>query len=237
MKHLRRLLIVVLFIMIAFAGKVTIVGYINYNRVMDDIGLVKTIEDIQESADYVTVDQVSGTLLKAVISTEDKRFYDHSGIDYISLGRAVMINIRHMEYRTGGSTITQQLAKNLFLSFDKTLERKVTEFFLARKIEELYTKDEILALYINVINYGDNCFGISSASEHYFNKAPLDLTDSEAVLLAGLPQSPANLSLTKYYDKAVIRSEIVLKSMVNNEYLGEKDAVYIISEIRKGIPE
>lgn len=237
MKHLKRLLVVMLFVMIAYAGRLTIIGYINYNRVIDEIGLESTIENIQGREDYVSVDEVPKTLLNAIVSTEDKRFYSHHGIDYVSLTRAAMTNIRYMSFKTGGSTITQQLAKNLFLSFDKTMERKVTEFFLARKIESLYSKDEIIALYINVINYGDGCFGIARASMHYFEKEPIELTDSEAILLAGLPQSPVNLSLTKYYDNAVIRSEIVIQSMVNNQYLKEKEAVYIISEIKRGIKE
>lgn len=234
MKHIRRLFILMLVIGMGFSARFVIIGYVNYNRVLDDIGLEQTISDIQEAEDFVGVDEISPVLLSAVVSTEDKRFYDHAGVDHLSIARAVLINIKHMSFKTGGSTITQQLAKNLFLSFDKTLERKVTEYFLARKIETIYSKDEILALYVNVINYGDNCFGISAASKHYFDVLPSDLKASQAILLAGLPQSPANLSLTKYYDKAVIRSEVVLKSMVGNKVLNEPEAKKLYAIIKRG---
>ncbi len=237
MKYFKRLLILLMFVTIVFAGKFTIVGYLNYSYVMNDIGLEKTVEEIMSKSTYVGVDEISETFLEAVISTEDKRFYQHAGIDYISIGRAVLIDIKELSFKTGGSTITQQLAKNLFLSFDKTLERKITEYFLAQKIEELYDKDTILALYVNVINYGDDCFGISDASYHYFEKSPLNLEISESVLLAGLPQSPANLSLTKYYDRAVVRSEVVLQSMVNNDILNENEAIQIIAIIKEGAKE
>ncbi len=237
MKYFKRLLILIMFVAIVFAGKFTIVGYLNYSYVMNDIGLEKTVEEVMNKSTYVGVDEISDTFLEAVISTEDKRFYQHAGIDYISIGRAVLIDIKELSFKTGGSTITQQLAKNLFLSFDKTLERKITEYFLAQKIEELYDKDTILALYVNVINYGDDCFGVSDASYHYFDKSPLDLEISESVLLAGLPQSPANLSLTKYYDRAVVRSEVVLQSMVNNDILNENEAIQIIAIIKEGAKE
>ncbi len=237
MKYFKRLLILIMFVAIVFAGKFTIVGYLNYSYVMNDIGLEKTVEEVMNKSTYVGVDEISDTFLEAVISTEDKRFYQHAGIDYISIGRAVLIDIKEMSFKTGGSTITQQLAKNLFLSFDKTLDRKITEYFLAQKIEELYDKDTIIALYVNVINYGDGCFGVSDASYHYFDKSPLDLEISESVLLAGLPQSPANLSLTKYYDRAVVRSEVVLQSMVNNDILNENEAIQIIAIIKEGAKE
>jgi len=221
--------------MIGMVGKVTIVGYVNYAYILNDIGLEKTIDAIMDKEDYVTVNNISDTLLTAVVATEDKRFYTHDGVDYISLSRALLINIKSMSYKTGGSTITQQLAKNLFLSFDKTLERKVTEYFLARKIETIYDKDEILAVYLNVINYGEGCFGISAASVHYFNKLPINLSDAESVLLSGLPQSPVNLSLSKYYGNAIVRSEVVLASMVNNKAIEEEVADQIIAEIKEGI--
>ena len=235
MKHIKRLFVISMFIITLMIGSVAIKGYVNYNYILDEIGLEKTIDRIVMNDDFVSIENVSDTLVDAVVSTEDKRFYEHNGIDMLSIGRAIIIDIRHLEYKTGGSTITQQLAKNLFLSFDKTLERKATEFFLAKKIERLYSKDEILSLYVNVINYGEGCFGIQRASEHYFGKSPSELSDSEAILLSGLPQSPANLSLSKYYDNAVVRSEVVIASMVNNDVLIEKEATRIIAEIKEGL--
>jgi len=235
MKHIKRLFVLTIFIITLMIGSVAIKGYVNYNYILDEIGLENTIDTIVMDENFVSIENVSDTLIDAVVSTEDKRFYQHNGVDLLSIGRAIIIDIRYMEYKTGGSTITQQLAKNLFLSFDKTLERKATEYFLAKKIERLYSKDEILSLYVNVINYGEGCFGIQSASEHYFSKSPNELSDSEAILLSGLPQSPANLSLSKYYDNAVVRSEVVIASMVNNDVLIEKEATRIIAEIKEGL--
>jgi len=233
MKYLKRLIVLILFVSIVFVGRIALVGYINYSQVVHDIGLEETIESIQNKEDFISIDDVTNTLLEATVSVEDKRFYEHNGIDHISIGRAVIINIQTRSFKTGGSTITQQLAKNLFLTFDKTFERKATEYFLARKIESLYTKDEILSLYINVINYGDGCIGISDATEHYYDKTPLELKENEAVLLAGLPQSPSNYSLTKNYTKAIIRSERVIAAMINNDVINKSKGLEILALIKR----
>lgn len=235
MKLLKRLLVLVSVLAIMAVGTITIKGYVNYIAIVDDIGLNETIDEILASEDYVPLNKVSDTFVHAVVSTEDRRFYEHNGIDYISIGRAMLTNIKARRIVAGGSTITQQLSKNLFLSFDQTFERKATEYFIARHIEKVYSKDEILGVYINVINYGEGCFGIKEASQHYFNKRASELCDSQAVLLAGLPQAPSNLSLTRYYDEAVIRSEVVLKSMLRNKVIVEEDVERLYAEIREGI--
>ncbi|MBI9012686.1 MAG: transglycosylase domain-containing protein [Clostridiales bacterium] len=233
MKYFKRLIVLMLFISIVFVGRITLIGYINYSQVIHEIGLEDTIEKIQNSDDFISIEQVTDTFIKATVSVEDKRFYEHNGIDHISIARAMVVNIQAKSFKTGGSTITQQLAKNLFLTFDKTLERKATEFFLAKKIESLYSKDEILSLYINVINYGDDCIGISDATEHYYNKTPLELKENEAVLLAGLPQSPSNYSLTENYTKAIIRSERVINAMVNNDVINKSKGLEILALIKR----
>jgi len=133
MKHIKRLFVLTIFIITLMIGSVAIKGYVNYNYILDEIGLENTIDTIVMDENFVSIENVSDTLIDAVVSTEDKRFYQHNGVDLLSIGRAIIIDIRYMEYKTGGSTITQQLAKNLFLSFDKTLERKATEYFLAKK--------------------------------------------------------------------------------------------------------
>ena len=233
MKYLKRLIVIILFMSIVFVGRIALIGYINYSQVVHEIGLEETIECIQNSEDFISVKDVTDTFLDATVSVEDKRFYEHNGIDQISIARAMVVNIQAKSFKTGGSTITQQLAKNLFLTFDKTLERKATEYFLAKKIESLYSKDEILSLYINVINYGDNCIGISDATEHYYNKTPLELKENEAVLLAGLPQSPSNYSLTKNYSKAIIRSERVINAMINNDVINISKGQEILALIKR----
>lgn len=213
---------------ILFIGKTTITGYINYYKVVHDIGIEKTIDQVRTKSDYTELEHISKNFLNATVSIEDKRFYRHSGIDYISICRAIVLNIRERELVSGGSTISQQVSKNLFLTFDKTLERKATEYFITRRIESLYSKDEILELYVNIINYGDNNIGINQASLNYYKKTPNMLSLSEAVLLAGLPQSPANYGLSSNYTEAIIRSEHVINAMINNNHMDENTAKEIL---------
>jgi len=233
MKHIKRIIILVMMIAVLLVGKTTIIGYINYYKVVHEIGLENTIEAIRLADNYVTIDDINDHLINATVSVEDKRFYQHNGIDHISIGRAMITNLQALKFVSGGSTITQQLSKNLFLTFDKTFERKATEYFLARRIESLYTKDEILELYINVINYGDDCIGIYNASVHYYQILPKDLTVSQSVLLAGLPQSPANYSLTTNYSNAVLRSEDVINAMIQNDIMKESEGLKILAIIKR----
>lgn len=154
-----------------------------------DTDLIKQIS--VNVADYTPIDRVPDDFIKAIIAVEDRRFYNHHGFDLEAIGRAVYINLKGGTVRQGGSTITQQLAKNLYLSSDKTYYRKLKELALAIKLERLYTKDEILEMYINVIYYGSDAYGIQAASQTYFKKNAADLTRDECAMLAGLPQAPS----------------------------------------------
>jgi len=140
---------------------------------------------------YTLIDSVPEDYLTAIVAVEDRRFFRHHGFDIEAIGRAIYINLKGGTVRQGGSTITQQLAKNLFLSSDKTYYRKLKELALAIRLEQLYTKDEILEMYINVIYYGSDAYGIQAASQTYFGKNAADLTREECALLAGLPQAPS----------------------------------------------
>lgn len=233
MKHIKRIIVLVMMIAVLLVGKTTTIGYINYYKIVHDIGLEKTIENIRLSDDYVTINEMSDYLIDATVSVEDKRFYKHNGIDPISIGRAMITNLQKLKFASGGSTITQQLSKNIFLTFDKTFERKATEYFIARKIESLYTKKEILELYINVINYGDGCMGIYNASVYYYQILPKDLTLTQSVLLAGLPQSPATYKLSTNYSNAVLRSEDVIHAMVENDVIKEWEGQKVLAILKK----
>ncbi|OFW98726.1 MAG: hypothetical protein A3E78_12875, partial [Alphaproteobacteria bacterium RIFCSPHIGHO2_12_FULL_63_12] len=146
----------------------------------------------------VAIDELPPYLLKAFLSTEDRRFYEHHGVDLKGVTRAILANIRSNGKRTeGASTITQQLAKNLFLSPEQTYVRKAKEAMLAFWLEGRYSKDEILSLYINRIYYGAGAYGVENAAKTYFNKSARDVTLSEAALLAGLPQAPSTLAPTQ----------------------------------------
>src|SRR5690606_12705795 len=131
-----------------------------------------------------TLDQVSPHFIDALLATEDRRFYQHRGIDPLAIGRAVIRDVRHMEIREGGSTLTQQLARNVFLSSERSFSRKIREAALSLELERKLNKEQILELYINNIYFGEGAYGIKAASEVYLNKPPSRLTVDEAAMLA-----------------------------------------------------
>ena len=160
-------------------------------------------------------DQVSPYVLKGTVDVEDERFYEHNGVDIIGIGRAVVAQLTGRS--EGASTITQQLVRNTILSeeqFDQTIERKVREAWIAIKMEEMYSKDEILMMYLNTIYYGHGAYGIQAASKTYFSKNASDLTLAEAALLVGLPNSPSYYDPTVNPDGAVERRNKVLDNML-----------------------
>lgn len=172
--------------------------------------------------DYINLDKISPYLVNATISIEDKNFYKHIGFDYLRILKALLINIKNNKTVQGASTITQQYAKNLYLEFDKTLERKLDEAWITIKLESTFTKDEILEGYLNTINYG-GVFGIENASYYYFNKSSKDLTLAESAILAGIPKSPSNYSPIKNLENAKKRQKLILESMVKNKYITEEE--------------
>ena len=161
----------------------------------------------------VPLTRMSPNLVKAVVSVEDQRFYEHSGVDFIRVAAAVLRNIREGRRAEGGSTITQQLARLTFLNRDKTYRRKLKEIILAAHIEREYAKDEILEIYLNKVYFGDGLYGAEAASRGYFNKHASDLTVEEGALLAGLIQSPSSYAPTVNLDRAIARRNIVLLAM------------------------
>lgn len=171
---------------------------------------------------YTTIDKMPANLKNAVISVEDRRFYKHHGIDFLSIARAVCSDIKAGRIKEGGSTITQQLAKNLFLSSDRTFTRKIKELFYTINLERQYSKDQILEMYLNVIYYGNNIYGVQNASQKYFHKDLKKLTLNEAAMLAGIPQAPNMYSPDKHPDKAHKRQNIVLNAMKRNGFISER---------------
>lgn len=176
----------------------------------------------QTDDEWISLDKISKNLIDATISTEDKYFYKHIGFDYLRIARAFVTNIINGNKAEGASTITQQYARNLFLNFDKTWERKLAEALLAAELEVHYTKDEILEGYLNTINYG-GVFGIEEASKYYFGKSSSNLSLAEASMLAGIPQSPNNYSPSKNFELAKERQRIVLKLMLDNRKISEEE--------------
>ncbi len=171
----------------------------------------------------VSLDDISDYLINATISTEDKNFYKHQGFDYLRILKAMFVNIKSGENLQGASTITQQFAKNLFLEFDKTWDRKIKEAWITIRLEAHYSKDDILEGYLNTINYG-GIFGIENASKYYFNKRANDLNLAEASILAGIPKNPSRYSPLIDEENAKSRQKIILDSMVKNGYITESQA-------------
>ena len=163
----------------------------------------------------IDLEAVSPHVIDAVLSAEDQRFYAHEGVDFVRVAGAIFRNIRAGRKAEGGSTVTQQLARTSFLSTDKTYRRKLKEIVLAAQIENTYTKDEILALYLNKVYFGDGLYGIEAASRGYFAKPSKDLTIAEAALLIGLIKSPSSWAPTINLDRAVTRRNVVLETMVD----------------------
>lgn len=167
----------------------------------------------------VKLDDVSPHFIDALIATEDRRFYQHRGVDPIAILRALVSDLSHKRIREGGSTITQQLARNVFLSNERSFARKVREAVLALRLEEQLTKEQILELYINNIYFGEGAYGIKAASEIYFNKLPSRLTMTEAALLAGLPQAPSGYSPFQNMEAARNRRNEVLANLMEVDKL------------------
>jgi monofunctional glycosyltransferase len=218
------LTLIIMSIVVAFIGN----GYKMYKEAIEEISIEDKIKQIKSKENYTEISELPQTYIDAVLSVEDHRFYKHNGIDIIAIGRAIVNDIRKMEFIEGGSTITQQLAKNIYFTQEKKVKRKIAEVFMAFKIEKNYKKDEILELYINTICFGNGYYTIKEAVNGYFNKEPKEMTDCECILLAGIPNAPSiyanNLELLKQ------RQKQVLNKMLKYKYLTQDKANEILNQ-------
>ncbi len=194
------------------------------SQVFDIKGRLITTIHAEENRLPVSLDQVPENLQHAFLAAEDIRFYDHHGIDPRGIMRAIFANITHNGIAQGGSTITQQLARNAFLTQNRTLERKFQEAILALQIEREYTKPEILQMYMNQIYFGEGAYGIQTAANIYFGKTVSDLDLAQCALLAGLPQSPNYYSPFSNLEAAKIRQATVLNQMAKYGFISQEDA-------------
>ena len=188
------------------AGK----GYELYKEAVTEISLEEKVAEIQAKEGYTEPEDLPDIYVDAVVAVEDHRFYSHFGLDPISICRAIVHDIQAGRYVEGGSTITQQLAKNLYFSQEKELVRKAAEVFLALDLEREYTKDEILELYVNTIYFGDGYYTAGDASRGYFGKEPEEMNEYECTLLAGIPNAPSKYAPTKNPQLAAKRQQHVL---------------------------
>ncbi len=163
------------------------------------------------TGDYITIDEISPELINMLVAAEDKRFYQHGGFDLVGIGRALYQALETGEFHSGGSTLTQQLAKNLFLNQDKTLSRKARELILAVKLEHAYSKEEILEMYLNVVYFGQEAYGIKAASNVYFKEDPKDLTLEQSAILIGLLPAPSLYNPVVNLDLSQKKAETILR--------------------------
>lgn len=194
------------------------------SQIYDVHGNLITTVHSTENRLPVPLKDVPKDLQNAFVATEDSRFYSHHGIDPVGILRAVWVNLVHSGVSEGGSTITQQLARNAFLSQDRTFKRKISEALLALKIEQHYTKDEILEMYMNQIYFGQGAYGVQSAAHVYFGKDASQLTLAQAALIAGLPQSPNYYSPFNDLEASKKRQAVVLGQMVKYGYITQEQA-------------
>ena len=219
-KLIKKLIVLALWICITaavFAICITVgKGYAMYKDALAQISLEDKVQEIRSSPDYCRLDDISPDFITAIVSVEDKRFYTHGGFDPLAFLKASFKNLINMHITGGGSTITQQLAKNMYFTQDQIYTRKVAELLMAFDIEEKYEKDDILELYLNIIYFGHGQNGIKNACGYYFDCLPSELTFEQTLYLAGLPQAPSVYSVDD--EKAEQRARQVLAAMVENGY-------------------
>ncbi|RXT08723.1 transglycosylase domain-containing protein [Ammoniphilus sp. CFH 90114] len=177
-----------------------------------------------ENRTVVPLERIPPELIQATISIEDKNFYSHVGFDFLRLARAIVVDIQHMAKVQGASTITQQLARNLYLTLDKTWERKIKEAIFTIQLELNYSKNQLLSLYLNQIYYGHSAYGVQAAAKTYFGKDVSELTLAESTILAGAPKGPAFYSPYLNMEMAKQRQRLVLNAMVNQGYITTEQA-------------
>lgn len=229
-QFIRKLITAILAACVVACAWYALKGWNRYNEATEEHPFVEMVSEIQSRPDYVTKEDLPEIYINAVLSVEDRRFENHNGIDLIGIARALWTDLTTLSLKEGGSTITQQLMKNQYFDQGKTIDRKAAEIFAALEFEKEYDKDTIFALYVNTIYFGSGYYGISEAAMGYFGKTPAELSDAEAIMLAGLPQAPSVYDPTVNPDLALQRMEQVMKKMIRCGFLTEEDADRIRSE-------
>ncbi len=220
------IIILTIIVVLAYLG-------IIYNEVNTEIKagkIEKTVEGIRSRNTYIKKEKIDELYLKAVIAAEDRRYYSHGAVDVVGFSRAMYNNIISMKLKEGGSTITQQLSKNIFLDQRTEIDRKIKELFYSIELEKKYSKDDILELYVNTSYFGAGYYGIGPATKGYYDKTPEKLSLNEAAFLAGVPNAPSVYNPYEHYDLAVQRRNIVLKKMVFNGDITQQEAIIVYNE-------
>ena len=223
MKWIKRLCSFLILTIVILIGVLCVKGYIDYREALNEKSVEEMAAEIESIDNYTTIDELPQTYIDAVLAVEDKRFYSHPGFDPIATCRALVNDIRAGSYVEGGSTITQQLAKNQYFTQDKKIIRKISELFMAFKIESVLEKDEIFELYVNSIFFGNGYYCVADASWGYFGKPPSEMDFDECTLLAGIPNAPTNYNPVANPELARERQAQVIEKMKKAGYLEENE--------------
>ena len=225
MKLIKRIVFITIIVICILALIFGLGGYNYYNKAVSKVALDEKVKQVQSQDDFVKYDDLPKDLIDATVAVEDHRFWEHGSVDFVSIGRAIFSNIKAGEAKEGGSTITQQVSKNLYFMNDKyNRDRKIAELIMSSKLEKNYSKQQIFELYVNTIYYGNGYYGIKAAAKGYFNKEPKDLTIDECTLLAGVPNAPSKYAPTVNIELCKDRQAKVIRSMVKYNYLSQEEA-------------
>jgi len=225
MKIIKKILILLLIIIIIVSTIIILNGKKMYENALNGSSLKDVVINIQQDKNYVKSNDLPQHYLNAVIAVEDHRFKDHGAIDLISIGRAIWVNITSFSLKEGGSTITQQVAKNMFfIEETNVITRKIAEVFAAIDLEKNFSKDDILELYVNTIYFGDGYYGIKEACNGYLNIEPSEMTLYDCTMMAGIPNAPSVYAPTANLHLTVNRQQKVISDMVEHGYLTEEEA-------------
>ncbi len=230
MKLLKKIFIIMAIFLVLVISILVKQGYDLYKQAIEQVSLEEKVAQIKAIEDYTTYQELPQNYINAVIAVEDKRFFKHIGIDIISITRAIFIDLKEMSFEEGGSTITQQLAKNIYFTQKKQLTRKIAEVFMAFEIEKNISKEEIFELYVNTSYFGDGHYCVKKASEGYFDKLPKEMNLYECTLLAGIPNAPSVYAPTKNPELARQRQAQVIKKMFKQGYLTEEQMNKMIAQ-------
>ncbi len=239
MKFIKRFIIILFVIIVVSAVSLGMYGYTLYEEKIEEQPIADKVSDIKNDYYFVSIDEVPNEYLDAIIAVEDHRFKEHGAIDIIGIGRAILTNVKNRELQEGGSTLTQQVSKNLyFISEDTVVRRKIAEMFMAIELENKYSKEDILELYINTIYFGDGYYGIKQACNGYLNKEPKDMNLAEATMMAGVPNAPSAYAPTVNTELCKQRQNKVISAMIEYNYITKEQADSIdqsfIDEIYNG---
>jgi len=228
MKWLKRSICIIIIVVFCAVAIITFLGYQKFTEAIKKVSLDDKIASIENNNSYIKIEDIPEIYIKAVVAVEDHRFYEHGAIDLISIVRALFNNIKDGELSEGGSTITQQIAKNMYFSQDKDFIRKIAEIFMAIEIENNYSKNKILELYVNTCYYGDGYYGIKNACRGYFKKEPIDMSLFEVSLLAGVPNAPSIYAPTQNLELSKKRQKHVINKMLQYGIITEEEAELVI---------